>query len=68
MIYRTLNWTGGFVIKCPQVGGLGIHNHLDEVTALFDVNAVSFYTVAKHFANLEATHYDVKCNTFRVIV
>lgn len=38
VIYRTLGWTGGLVIKYPQLGALRLNAYLDEVTAFFDVN------------------------------
>ena len=56
-------WTGGLVIKYPQIGRLGFNNYLDEVTALFDVNDLSFYKTVKCFANVEAINFDIKCKT-----
>ena len=66
VIYRTDSptpWTGGLVIKYPQIGAFGFNNYLNQVTALFDVNDLSSYKTSKFFANVEATNYDVKCNT-----
>ena len=63
VIYRTLRWTGGLVIKYPQLGALGFNIFLYEVTALVDVNDISFYKAVKCFANVEATSFDIKCNT-----
>ena len=43
VIYRSNNWTSGVIIKYPQNRGLGFNNYLDEVTALFDVDDISFF-------------------------
>ena len=63
VLYRTLNWTGGLVIKYPHLGALGFNTYLDEVTALFDVNDISVYKTVKCSANVEATNFDIKCST-----
>jgi hypothetical protein len=63
-IHRTAgNWTGGLVIEYPQIGGLGVVNHLDETVALYDVNDISFYKNVKCFAGAQIDTLSGGCLT-----
>jgi hypothetical protein len=62
-LYRPLGWTGGLVIEYPQIGGLGVVNHLDETVALYDVNDISFYKTAKCFAGAQIDTLSGGCLT-----
>lgn len=68
VICRTLDWTGGLVIKFPHLGALGLNNCFDEVTVLFGTNDllfcfVFFVKTFEFYANVECTNYEIKCNT-----
>jgi hypothetical protein len=51
------------VIEYPQIGGLGVVNHLDETVALYDVNDISFYKNVKCFAGSQIDTLSGGCLT-----